>query len=1493
MFKNYKIKGFLFLLMVVMQTSSWGQSLVHYWNFNDNATVETLTTPSQTFVTGAGITAIAGGISAIDAAGGTGQNFNVDNLNARNNDVSGTHLRFNDPIGGQLQFDLPTTGFENVIVKFATRRSGSGAGEQLWSYSIDGTTYVPFSTILPISGNPVLETLDFSNVTGANNNPNFKLRVAFQQGTEGGTVGNNRFDNFTLEGNVVSVPVLIHYWNFNNNSSVATITTPSETFVTGAGITAIAGGISAIDAAGGTGQGFDVDNLNARNGAVAGTHLRFNDPIGGQLQFDLPTTGFENIIVKFATRRSGSGAGEQLWSYSIDGTTYVPFTTILPISGNPVLETLDFSNIIGANNNPNFKLRVAFQQGTEGGAVGNNRFDNFSVDGTSIGGGDSIAPVVTFAPANNATNIAITANPTVSFNENVRLANDEAITNTNAAALVELRLNDATGALVPFTTTFENNAITIIPTVALMNNQQYYVTLLPNTVEDFSNNAVTVSASTTFTTIAVQTQFQAGDLVFVGYRMNATATEDEVALLTMVDIEPGTFINLTDSKYTTNAQPQCANGIVWTLGANECVPAGSVITIQTSALIANKGTVTGSGFGLSSGGDQVIVYTGTAAAPNYITALSSNGWVEANTTCSGSISMIPAGLTDGSTALNTSTASGNVAGNAVNAFYNGTQSGTPETLKTAILNPANWVAVDGGTPAQIWPTWNFPSTIQVLNAVVINNTTIEVTFNQNVNAVSAETLANYTGIANLTSAVVADNKVTLTYGSPFMPATNYTLVVDNVQNVNNAPMSCPFTFAFGFNTSVSLASNFVKVNENAGTLSFIINLDSPAVASVDLVVKGAPFSTADANDFTLTTQTLNFTGASSLTQTITIPIIDDNLVEQQAEYFVLSLENPVGLTINGDSFATVYIIDNDNVAPVPSQQIELNYIGSFDPSGNNSSTCEIVAHDPISQRLFATSAIANFLDIIDFSNPTEPTLITSISMNPYGGLTSVAVKNGIVAVASPNADEALDGSVVFFDTNGVFQKQVTVGALPDMITFTPDGTKVLTANEGQPNANYSIDPEGSVSVIDISGGIPALTQANVTTMLFTQFNSQEAALIASGVRKLKLTSTLSQDFEPEYITFSSDSQTAWVSLQENNAIAEINLSNNTYTSVWALGTKDMSLPGNGFDASDNNNEILIANWPVKAFYLPDAMSSYTVGGVTYLVTANEGDEKEYSGFEERTTVGAASYQLDETNFPNAAMLKQSHNLGRFRVSNLNGNLDGDAQFEEINCVGSRSFSIFNTATKEIVYDSGDDFERYTAANYPTIFNADHESNTAKVRSRAKGPEPEGVTVATIADQTFAFIGLERIGGVMVYNITDPNNPTFVDYKNTRTTSAYGGDNGAEGVIYIEPTDSPTSTGYILVSNEISGTITIFEVDATTLSTPDHVNTDPKTFVVFPNPSDRGMVYFNRTADIQLFDNTGKLILEAKNAQTIDTSKLSTGLYFVKTSEGLVSKIIIK
>lgn len=293
---------------------------------------------------------------------------------------------------------------------------------------------------------------------------------------------------------------LLHYWNFNDNTSAATITTPTLTNISGSGsLTATISGISEIDFAGGTKQNFDVLNLNSRNADASGTHLRFNDPIGSALVFSLPTSGYEDVIVKFATRRSGSGAGTQVWSYSTDGVNYTFFANVIPNNGDPALTTLDFSSINAADNNANFKLKVEFLL-LEGGAVGNNRFDNFTVEGTLFNGVDTTIPTATISPANSTIGIPSTIQPSIVFSENIRLINNDAITNTNVDALVELRLNNASGALVPFDATFASNKITVIPTTILANNQLYYVALKANSVEDASNNAITTIQSASFTT---------------------------------------------------------------------------------------------------------------------------------------------------------------------------------------------------------------------------------------------------------------------------------------------------------------------------------------------------------------------------------------------------------------------------------------------------------------------------------------------------------------------------------------------------------------------------------------------------------------------------------------------------------------------------------------------------------------------------------------------------------------------------------------------------------------------------------------------------------------------------------------------------------------------------------------------------------------------------------------------------------------------------------
>ena len=359
-----------FLLFTVL--FSGAQTLVHYWNFNNPATELLLLTPVTSLVSGSSIvhnsgTNSGGFTSQIQITSNTGQGFDVTNPNARNGDAAATHLRFNNPIGGNLVFSLPTNGYENAVVKYGTRRSGSGAHNQVIDYSLDGTTFINLTTLQPVDGNPTLQTLDFSSIAGADNNPNFKIRISFTQGG-GGLEGNNRFDNFSLDADPIPVETLIYYWNFNDLTSTSTLLTPNTALIPGSSINPLVTGTTLVDL-NATGQDFDLQNLNARNGDPAGGHLRYNLPIPGEIVCNLPTPNATDIMVKYVTRRSGSGAGTQTVAYSTDGINFTDLTTIV-VTETPTLHTFDFSSLPATDNNPNFKLRIRFTQGA-GGTAGN------------------------------------------------------------------------------------------------------------------------------------------------------------------------------------------------------------------------------------------------------------------------------------------------------------------------------------------------------------------------------------------------------------------------------------------------------------------------------------------------------------------------------------------------------------------------------------------------------------------------------------------------------------------------------------------------------------------------------------------------------------------------------------------------------------------------------------------------------------------------------------------------------------------------------------------------------------------------------------------------------------------------------------------------------------------------------------------------------------------------------------------------------------------
>ena len=723
-------------------------------------------------------------------------------------------------------------------------------------------------------------------------------------------------------------------------------------------------------------------------------------------------------------------------------------------------------------------------------------------------------------------------------------------------------------------------------------------------------------------------------------------------------------------------------------------------------------------------------------------------------------------------------------------------------------------------------------------------------------------------------------------GTNWAPATNLV-----GQSIGLDVFASPGTFNPSIASNIAFATETTIVNENDGTATITINLSnaSTSIVTIQANVMTTIGTATNGTEYAYTDQTVTFP-IGSTSQTINVTLTND-AVANGDKYFVLELSNPTGANLTGISKNTVYILDDEVNVPAASNALNINYLTSYlvDPTGSS----EIVAHDPTTQRLFVMNSTASKVEILNFANPSAITPIMSVDLSPYGiGGTSIAFKNGIVAATVEGANFA-NGKVVFMDTNGTIGSVVEAGVLPDMITFTPDGTKVLTANEGQPNDDYTIDPEGSISIINVIGGFNNVQQSDVTNLNFNAFDNQLTALRASGVRIFGVNPSVSKDVEPEYITVADDGLTAWVTLQENNAIATINLVTNQITAITPLGLKDHTLTGNTLDTSDQFGEIFMGNWPIKGMYMPDAMAHYTVGGTTYLVTANEGDARDYNGLSEEVRVGSSSYTLDPTIFPNADFLKKNSNLGRLTVTNATGDTDNDGDFDEIHVFGARSFSIWNATTGQIVYDSGDDFEKITANDpiYGAIFNASNDNNNLKNRSDNKGPEPEGITVATINGATYAFITLERTGGLMTYDITNPSAPTFVSYKNNRTIPTVGGDLAPEGIIYIAPADNSLGKGLVVMANEVSATLSIYEITNDVLAN-DNFAAGTNAFVVYPNPVKDGMVYFNREVSVSLFDISGRKITEQENTVSLEMNYLK-GIYLLKTKEGLVEKIIIK
>lgn len=539
--------------------------------------------------------------------------------------------------------------------------------------------------------------------------------------------------------------------------------------------------------------------------------------------------------------------------------------------------------------------------------------------------------------------------------------------------------------------------------------------------------------------------------------------------------------------------------------------------------------------------------------------------------------------------------------------------------------------------------------------------------------------------------------------------------------------------------------------------------------------------------------------------------------------------------------------------------IQLTLAGRYASNLFGESAAEIVSYHHASQSTFVVNAAEQTVDQLSLSNldtalanpTTASNLIKLASIDVaadvpsimLGAANSVAIHDNLLAIAVEADVKQNPGIIAFYrladDTGAAtFIKYVVAGALPDNVIFSRDGSKVLVANEGEPSSDYKTDPEGSISVIAIADSIPADLAINIDFTDFNKVGSRYAEL-PETVRIFGPHATVAQDLEPEYITVSPDNKKAYVSLQENNAIAVIDLATNSIDAIWALGFKDYGKKGNEIDASDKDGMINFSTYAnVYGMYQPDTIASYAHHNQTYIVTANEGDAREYiaDATDEDTCLadggmefddGDCIYYLEETRAEKAD-IDAAHTLlatqagdkamlGRLKITHTLGKVGDTDTYNALYNFGARSFSIWNAQGQQ-VFDSNSELEKLTAGLLGDDFNNNNDENKGDSRSDDKGPEPEALAIGEVNGRTYAFIGLERTGGIMVYDITNPYAPQFITFANNRDYSvnieddaAAAGDLAPEGMSFVPATLSPTGQALLIVGNEVSGSTSVYEI----------------------------------------------------------------------------------
>ena len=562
--------------------------------------------------------------------------------------------------------------------------------------------------------------------------------------------------------------------------------------------------------------------------------------------------------------------------------------------------------------------------------------------------------------------------------------------------------------------------------------------------------------------------------------------------------------------------------------------------------------------------------------------------------------------------------------------------------------------------------------------------------------------------------------------------------------------------------------------------------------------------------------------------------------------------------------------------------LSLSVVGRYVSDNEfDTSSAEIVSYDKTTDKLYVVNSQEQSVDVLSFDDQGAPEKQGAIDFSAaqtkagitFGAANSVVANNGLVAIAIENDNKQSDGVIALYNSSDLsFVNVYAAGALPDMVTMTEDGNMLVAANEGEPSGDYSNDPEGSVTLIDISAGTDD-AKAVVTQIDFNDFDAGQSR--HSELENVRLPAphgaSVSQDLEPEYVAITSDNK-AVIALQENNAFATINLATKEVESIKGLGTKSWASVADGgqgyeLDLTNKDDVFTLNSYPqLVGYYMPDSIAAFSINGEEYVISANEGDGREYiyettqqacdtanhawdgddyapGGDDENATdyanemddcisytdegrgkdldVAAAHPLMNESVYGADGTIANKNAIGRIKVLMDNETI---AENENVPTFGARSFSIWN-AQGDLVFDSGSQLSEI--ANTTSHFNTSNDAQENDNRSDDKGVEPEAVEVAVINGATIAFVGLERHGGIAAFDVSNPEAPVFLDYLNNRdfnadvctivdgdgecdndTYNPAAGDLGPESIEYF----TREGNHYIAVGNEVSGTTTVFDLN---------------------------------------------------------------------------------